>query len=302
MNKLSAIASVICLPLVLCNCSNNEEDEKKFSIIPFIEFKSITFVEVDDLLGQDSLNLGLYFTDGDMNLGLNQNEIDIPYQPLNFFVEENGSINEIPASYEYPSETSRGINRIGSIKSSGKLVTIRTRAKSGFDFLPEYEPTCQSDYYRDTILINEDSKGIIDEAFNIVDTIHGSSQDVYVLKDTLFYEINEKHFNVLVDFLVRDSNGSFKVFDFRKEICVGADYNGRFPQIAGLKKGARIFAGPFTITGISSYKGILNYSMLGSGFKKTFEKKTLKLRIKIYDRELNESNVIETPEFTLDSI
>jgi hypothetical protein len=42
--------------------------------------------------------------------------------------------------------------------------------------------------------------------------------------------------------------------------------------------------------------------MATSGMKSIFSIKPLKLKVRIRDRELNNSNQIETPEFTLDKI
>jgi hypothetical protein len=44
------------------------------------------------------------------------------------------------------------------------------------------------------------------------------------------------------------------------------------------------------------------YAMVGSGFLNTFSVSTLKLEVQIKDRELNKSNIITTPEFTLNGI
>ena len=46
--------------------------------------------------------------------------------------------------------------------------------------------------------------------------------------------------------------------------------------------------------------GSLQYEMVTSGMKSIFGNKPLKLKVRIRDRSLNNSNYIETPDFTLE--
>jgi len=103
--------------------------------------------------------------------------------------------------------------------------------------------------------------------------------------DTLYFELNEDHYNIFIDFLVKQNDGSFQEFDWRTEFCT--TYDGRFPILA--KNKDLSVAGPL--------EGTLRYALLSTGFKFQFSIKTLKLRIQIQDRLLNKSNIIETPEF-----
>ena len=78
-----------------------------------------------------------------------------------------------------------------------------------------------------------------------------------------------------------------KIFD--KEYSCGLDFDSRFP--------------PLNISSNSqSITGNLTYSMVSYGFKSILENETFKLKIKIKDRGLNNSNIIETQDFTLTSI
>lgn len=109
------------------------------------------------------------------------------------------------------------------------------------------------------------------------------------LVDTLYFELNPDHYNIEVDFLVKNpSNGTFEEFDWTKEFnypnC-GISFDGRFPILFKDKPG-------------SPLEGTIKYGMGSLGFKALFSVKTLKLRVQIKDRALNKSNVIETPEFT----
>lgn len=104
-------------------------------------------------------------------------------------------------------------------------------------------------------------------------------------QDTLYFELNENHYNIFVDFLVKQPDGSFEEFDWREEFCT--TYDGRFPILAKEKD----------LSKATPLEGTLRYAMLSTGFKFQFSIKTLKLRVQIQDRLLNKSNVIETPEF-----
>lgn len=103
--------------------------------------------------------------------------------------------------------------------------------------------------------------------------------------DTVYFELNPDHYNIFVDFLVKQNDGSFQEFDWRTEFCT--TYDGRFPILA--KNSDLSLKNPV--------EGTLRYAMLSTGFKLQFSIKTLKLRILIQDRKLNKSNIIETPEF-----
>lgn len=103
--------------------------------------------------------------------------------------------------------------------------------------------------------------------------------------DTVYFELNPDHYNIFIDFLVKQNDGSFQEFDWRKEFCT--TYDGRFPILA--KNADLSLKNPV--------EGTLRYAMLSTGFKLQFSIKTLKLRVQIQDRLLNKSNIIETPEF-----
>jgi len=105
------------------------------------------------------------------------------------------------------------------------------------------------------------------------------------LLDTFYYKKNPSYANIDVEFWVKEGSG-YKLFDWEKEFCT-ISFNQRFPVLSDKE-------GPL--------EGSLQYAMVTSGMKTLFSIKTLKLKIRIRDRELNISNIIETPEFTLDKI
>lgn len=108
--------------------------------------------------------------------------------------------------------------------------------------------------------------------------------------DTFYTEPNEYYYNIYVNFYVR-KNGIFTKFDWLElyQEC-NTSYNGRYPLLNPTLK-----ARPLT--------GKLRYNMESvTGFEPIFRLDTLKLEIYIYDRALNRSNIIETPEFVIRDI
>lgn len=116
-------------------------------------------------------------------------------------------------------------------------------------------------------------------------------QNNVTVRDTLFIKLNPNHYNIFVEFLVKNNDGSFTAFD-PKEIfiypnCVVNLFNGRFPVLSK------------NLSQESPLEGTIRYSMRSSAFLAFFSIKTLKLRVTVQDRALNKSNEIITPEFTL---
>lgn len=114
-----------------------------------------------------------------------------------------------------------------------------------------------------------------------------------IVTDTVYFELNPDHYNIFVDFLVKQNDGTFQLFDLQTEIpypSCGGTYNGRFPVLS------RDLSKPTPL------EGTIRYVMQSPAFLLQFSIKTLKLRVRIQDRILNSSNTIETPEFTLQSI
>jgi len=112
----------------------------------------------------------------------------------------------------------------------------------------------------------------------------------------LYRTINENYWNFFLDVQYENPDGSFSTFDF-SEYCM--NYNDRIPSFSGNKKTAR---GGFEIDAISSKKAHVSYTVLTTMFDSDLGSKKLKIRIRVKDRALNESNLMETPEFFLDEI
>lgn len=108
--------------------------------------------------------------------------------------------------------------------------------------------------------------------------------------DTVYFQLNPNHYNIFVDWFVKNNDGSFTEFNWLTAFDGCATYDGRFPRLSA------------DYSHKAPMEGTIKYNMQSSGFLILFSIKTLKLRVTIQDRALHKSNTIETPEFTLQSI
>lgn len=108
--------------------------------------------------------------------------------------------------------------------------------------------------------------------------------------DTFWIQQNLDHFNIFVDFYVK-KNGEFTLYDWitaNPPQC-GETYNGRFPILntSGQER---------------PLEGTLKYGITGAGFEVIFKRDTLKLELRIQDRALQKSNIVQSKEFVLRDI
>lgn len=109
--------------------------------------------------------------------------------------------------------------------------------------------------------------------------------------DTFLIQKNPNNKNIYVDFF-RKVNGDYEFLDWAKAFSstgCGTDFNARFPIFDSDNLG-------------KSLTGTLRYSMLSEGFGIILRQDTFKLRVYIKDRALHDSNVIESPDLTLNNI
>ncbi|WPP49926.1 hypothetical protein [Catalinimonas niigatensis] len=110
-------------------------------------------------------------------------------------------------------------------------------------------------------------------------------QDTLTIQDTLQVEYNPYHYNFDVSILIKE-NGEFQKYNWRKERCT-APLGGRF---APLKE---------DFNNTKPLEGVIQYGFGSAGIKSFFRNDTVKMRVKIRDRALNESNEIESRSFVL---
>lgn len=145
-----------------------------------------------------------------------------------------------------------------------------------------YEPN--GTYY---IFSNEDNRPSFNCENYIIDTLTGSSR-----LDTFYIQKNENNKNIFVEFYMKKNN-DFEIIDwkriFDREYGCGLDFNSRFPEL-NISNSSQLLSGK------------LRYGMVSYGFEMILKNNIFKLKIYIKDKDLNNSNIIETPEFTLEEI
>lgn len=292
MKLIKGLALLSFLVIIFGSCF----DPPEFPVVPEIEFEKIEFIDSPKPSDFDSLIIHINFKDGDGDLGFNEGPADIsdPYHDAYFYQENDGSIEPLTTSSGFVGDNEYDLLKIPD-PEKGKLVFFRTRQKSEYNFLPatfdcsDYEylggpldPIIPSDGRR--LLIEKADRIVLDTLVKLVDSIPRDNPQYYQIRDTLYYTPNQRHYNIEVDFLVKDPTapGGFKEFDWREEFCT--TFDGRFPVFSDKK---------------SSIEGTLRYSMTSLGFTSLFSIKTLKLRVSIKDQAGHTSNVVETPEFRL---
>jgi len=145
-----------------------------------------------------------------------------------------------------------------------------------------YEP--DGSYY---LYSNEDNRPSFNCENYIIDTVNSTSK-----LDTFYIQKNENNKNIFIEFYKKEGE-EFKLIDWKRifdeEYGCGIDFNSRFP--------------PLNISNSSQLlSGKLRYGMVSYGFEMILKNDIFKLKIYIKDRDLNTSNVIETPEVTLEEI
>jgi hypothetical protein len=302
--KLVRSALLFAISIILFSACFNEPE---FSDVPAIEYEGIYFGRSPD--GDDSLVVSISFKDGDGNMGLDGRvDVDSPYHDINFYANDNGELFPLTA-YNIQNFTGytlgkskktpqRSFYQVGTPpKQLGELITLQSR-NEGFPSLPPYVdpykcPANDQSYLNrndlpDTVFIYKTFKYLIKNKATIVDSLirnDSPSQYWFAVVDYFYIQPNIGQYNMYVEFFIKDNTGSFTEYDFAAVGC--ETHHGRFPILTDKKR---------------PLEGIINYSMTSSGFLTTFGNKTLKLRITILDRVLNQSNTLETPEFRLEEI
>lgn len=286
---------LVFLSFFLLRCEDDALENPHYPVEPSISFKGIKFIETPAVNEYDTLKLTIKYKDGDSDLGLSlQSGISQHY----FFLEDgSGDTLKIKAA-AFDEHTVIDIPSYSdSLWAWKKLVTSKTRQKAAYNYLPEYNSDlCQ--FYTPITVTVRGSLRLVDETYNIIDTIISESSEPYFVVDDVFFTTNNPNYsNFTIQFFISDDGVNFTEFDWFSEFCL--DYNTKFPNIPNH---GTINSGPFTISAKSPWEGNITYNMANTSYVTLFSNKTLKLRITIKDRALHSSNVIETPPFTLESI
>ena len=124
-------------------------------------------------------------------------------------------------------------------------------------------------------------------SYSIFDYVINPRLEDLTLQDTFFVEPNIYYNNFVVRYYTKNQSGEFVEFDWRQ--FSGLTFNGRFPVINDDDDEKTL-------------QGSIRYRMQSPGLYNLFFDDTLQLQVEIYDRSLNISNTMTTPEFTLDEI
>jgi hypothetical protein len=274
-------------------------DPPEFPDSPEIVFEDIVFRDGGGNSRPDTLVLYIEFKDGNGDLGLDPQDNffnEDPYHYGDFFQTNNGQLIRINSFVGGLTEVINGVTTTRQVNvldiddaTLGKLAFPRLRKQPQYaTVLPEF--SC-ADYEPKEFIISADDVAVLDNFSTIRDTVYEGTQKFYLVFDSLYFEQNPNHYNITVDFLVKtdpnnpDPSLRFTEFDWRKEFCT--TFDGRFPELSKTS---------------TALDGTLIYAMESRGFKILFGDKILKLRIQIRDQELNASNIVESGEFTLNSI
>jgi len=260
-------------------------DPPEYPIVPEIAFEDISFREAKAVGERDALTLTISFRDGDGNLGLSSTDIDPPFHDVNYYLANNGDIIELKKKTVYD-DLPQFVDVPPGV--TGKLVTNRTPKNPLYkDLIPTYvDDHTSCTYYTYTLnglYVEEDDIHIFDESYNYEVLSYPNLPNVYMLVDTFYYQRNPTYANIDVEFWVKEGN-EYKLFDWEKEFCT-ISFNQRFMVLSDTDR---------------PLSGSLQYEMVTSGMKSIFGIKALKLKVRIRDRSLNNSNYIETPDFTLE--
>lgn len=299
MKLVKGLALLSFLAILAGSCFEPPE----FPVVPQIVFERVEFIDAADPGEFDSLNIYIKFKDGDGDLGFSGTPADIsePFHPSFFYQENNGKVDALSTISGFIGNNEYDLLQIPD-PQKGKLVVFRTRKKPEYNFLPADDKCAGSNslkYYEylagpinpgggaadgRRLLIEAGARAALDPMVVLVDSFPRTNPEYYQIRDTLYFTSNPDHFNIEVDFLVKDptADGGFREFDWREEYCT--TFDGRFPVFSD--KG-------------SSVDGTLRYSMTSLGFSSVFSIRTLKLRVRIKDYARNPSNVVESEEFTL---
>lgn len=294
MQKTLSYTTLFAFIIVLsCNDADSTDD---IPAEPRIKSASLKFSEgLAENFSVDSLKLSFQLSDGNFDLGLNWDEAsEPPFHDLNFFLINGNGIEKISSK------------RLGSSEFQNYPVLIPGTAQgkvATYEKLSSQDPSLEyhcAHFRFEQFLVESSHQSIIDNSYNILDTLSINSNSYYFVWDSVKTEINENTYNIMVDYLVEQPDGSFEEFDWMQEFCVST-FHGRFPELDGMQPYIKISNGPFSIFPTSSKGGIMTYSMTSIGFKYVFGGKKVRLRFFIRDRSLNQSNVMETETILIPS-
>lgn len=142
--------------------------------------------------------------------------------------------------------------------------------------------------YRDKKLLNPDTLPNFEPPYSCTHWFILRNENFAII-DTVYRKWNPNSANIFVDFFASESGGAFEKINFGCPLL--NPFYGRFDRPF-----LNISGSPFSFTRISGRQGILTFRIINNTLSGFFKGKKVKLKVKIKDRALNESNEIETTE------
>lgn len=285
MKQLSFQISLFLAVLTLIGCHRPPE----FPEIPQIGFERLHLSDTSTLI------LNFNVTDGDGDIGLDPesnypNDSFEPYHAFGIIVENDeivtlsgeysGPFNIVPAAlFPVTYTIFKGLDDDGRSIFERETVLEPFRVGEEIGFSPDD---------------SRPSTGFECEEYEIISFYHVEQEmenDLVVSEtlveevDTVFVERNPYHLNIYIDLLIKTGD-DYIPFEF--DDC-DPGYSARFPVFDRSDFG-RPLDGSISYTFFSTQFATENSFILTE---------TLRLRFYIYDRALNQSNVITTEDFTL---
>jgi hypothetical protein len=169
------------------------------------------------------------------------------------------------------------------VDSNNKLVTISNKV------VPPFYAEAPNNTL--TLFSNFDNRS----DFNCLDyellEINLNTNGATTRKDTVYISRNENNKNIFVEYY-RKRGGTYQFIDWIRvtsaEAC-GISFDSRFPVFDAESIGKPL-------------QGSITYKMISSGIDEVLRSDTFRLKVRIKDRALNESNTVTTPDFTLSEI
>lgn len=235
--------------------------------VPVIAYRNIEFVETD---GQDSLILSFDFQDGDGDIGLLNEDAFRPYHPYNVVVDSS-------ATFVYNASLDADIIEERSIR----FVEFGEEGDRSPYYLVSLQGTLEGIYSEEDLEL---------PAYSCADYIFVTDLEGDTIgadkADTILIQPNEYLNNIVIKFL-RKRNGDLEDITsaFSPDGCT-PPFNSRIPIFDTDNLGRPL-------------RGTIEYPMISSGFISQFLNDSILIEFYIYDRALNQSNVVVSPAFTL---
>ncbi len=220
------------------------------------------------------------------SLSYNQSDVASDSLVLNIdFTDGNGDIglegNETRAPYHAYNVIIDSENQYVTLSNDSARTPFYYAVAPNFASNPE---DLELRFFSDT----DDRKPFNCQEYEIVEFSDNQGNS---FKDTIYVFRNENNKNIFVDFY-RKVNGQYEFIDWTtvfSAIGCGTNFDARFPVFEPDNNGR-------------SLEGTIRYAMVSDGFSLVLRSDTFQVRVRIKDRELNDSNVAVSPDLTLNDI